>query len=64
MALYDFKCVECGKVKTQMLTMTNRDNPEKCDCGGENKRHYTSGNSAKVLKYAPMDWGLNSKDKI
>ena len=60
MPLYDFKCLECGGIKTQVLTISKRNDPENCECGGKTERTYPQGGAPNILKIVPhIDWNLN-----
>jgi putative FmdB family regulatory protein len=50
MPIYEYKC-ECEKTFDEMLSIKDRDNPVKCDCGKVAKRVITTGNLIGFDKY-------------
>lgn len=33
MPIYQFKCVKCGRVEERILTLREREEQQKCECG-------------------------------
>jgi putative FmdB family regulatory protein len=42
MPIFEYECQECGKI-TEVLEMSEADQPDKCECGGELKKLISQG---------------------